>query len=1478
MPVEVGVGYVSIVPETRGFGRLLERQIAGEAARAGEAAGQQSGRGFLSGIGGAVKGGVVAVAAGAGALFAAGFAEAIEQDKSNARLGAALGLSEGESARLGKVAGKVYASGYGESIDQVNDALKGLAQNGVAAVNAPKRELAGLSKAALNLAETFDADVGESAAAAGQLIKTGLVKDGKAAFDLLTRGFQTGADKAGDLVDTVNEYSTQFRDLGLTGSQAVGLLTQGLKAGARDSDIVADALKEFAIRAKDGSDTTKAGFDAIGLSADKMAQTFAKGGPGAAKALDTVLDRLRAIKDPAKRSQVAISLFGTQAEDLQQSLFSLDPSKATDALGKVSGAAGRMGKTLHGSATQQLEVFKRQALQGVAEFAAKYALPAVQQFGSFLNTYVLPSARTVGGALVDVLVPAVKWTGEAFAGGIQWLKDYGAWLLPLGVAVGGLAVTMGASAIATGAATAVFSVYRGVILAASAVTRGWTIAQAALNAVMSANPVGLIITAVLALGAALYVAWQKSATFRSIVMGAWEGIKTAALGAWTGFIKPALDGLWAGLQKIGQAASWLWSTVLSPVFSFIGTAAKVLFAIVVVAVVTPMVLAFKAFGAVASWLWTNAIGPAFRAIGAVASWLYVNMIKPAFTLASLAFRALGAAGSWLYANAIKPAISAIGSVITWLYTNVVRPYISGAQQTFRALGSVASWLYHSAIQPAMRGIGAAATWLYANAIKPAITSAQMGFRLLGAAGSWLYRTAIKPAFDGIGSIASWLWTKALKPALDAGKKAVGMFGRSFETAKDAIGKAWGKVQAIAAKPVNFIIEWVYTKGIKKVWDSVAGFVGLDPLPKAPKLLAAGGTVGNGWGPAEPMQVSRPTAIVGEGNPRHPEFVIPTDPKCRGRARALWEAAGTQLMADGGIIGSAVDWIGGAARKIGGVVMDGVDFLSDPSKMWSKATAFIRDKVKQIGSSTWAQVLARVPGRMLGGLKDKIVEAAKKLFGGSSAAVGGSGVQRWSSVVLQALKLVGQPASLLPVVLRRMNQESGGNPRAINNWDINAKAGDPSRGLMQTIGSTFNAYAGKLRSRGIYDPLANIYASMRYALARYGSLAAAYNRPGGYAGGGRPQPNELAWVGERGPELVRFRGGETVYDHKTSLGMAAGLGVRGFASGTTGARARREVPGDLQSFTKSLTGSSSSIGKAAKSLAADLKAAGGAGRRLASTTDKTSSRLQSLAKSRDSVESKLTAATTAAADQKKSAADYLGLSNVGSPTSVAELITGMQSRQSTLKGFQAQIKTAQRKGVSQNLISQLVAAGPDSNLGQLVAGASAAQIKQLNALMKSGTALSTSYGNTLADAMYDAGSQAGRGFLTGLKAQEAELQKQMNKLGAGLVTSIKRSLKIKSPSRVMRDEVGEQTGAGVVAGMVRTLPQIESAAARMATAAVPAVVPVASAQQPARPAGLQRGDTLVLRVGEREFVAVVDERVDAGLSEVRRRGRAGAKGR
>lgn len=118
---------------------------------------------------------------------------------------------------------------------------------------------------------------------------------------------------------------------------------------------------------------------------------------------------------------------------------------------------------------------------------------------------------------------------------------------------------------------------------------------------------------------------------------------------------------------------------------------------------------------------------------------------------------------------------------------------------------------------------------------------------------------------------------------------------------------------------------------------------------------------------------------------------------------------------------------------------------------------------------------------------------------------GKGVQQWAGIALQVMKELGIPEQYLPNVLRRMNQESGGNPNAINNWDINAKRGTPSIGLMQTIGPTFNAYAGPYRGKGIYDPYANIYAGLNYAGRRYGpkhggflgGVLYAMGKPGGY---------------------------------------------------------------------------------------------------------------------------------------------------------------------------------------------------------------------------------------------------------------------------------------------------------------------------------------------------------------------------------------------
>lgn len=114
---------------------------------------------------------------------------------------------------------------------------------------------------------------------------------------------------------------------------------------------------------------------------------------------------------------------------------------------------------------------------------------------------------------------------------------------------------------------------------------------------------------------------------------------------------------------------------------------------------------------------------------------------------------------------------------------------------------------------------------------------------------------------------------------------------------------------------------------------------------------------------------------------------------------------------------------------------------------------------------------------------------------------GSGVEQWRGLATQALMMTGQYSQAnLDRLLYQMKTESGGNPRAINNWDINAKRGTPSKGLMQVIDPTFRAYAMPGYNKDVYDPLSNMLASIRYAVARYGTLSNAY-RGVGYAKGG-----------------------------------------------------------------------------------------------------------------------------------------------------------------------------------------------------------------------------------------------------------------------------------------------------------------------------------------------------------------------------------------
>ena len=192
------------------------------------------------------------------------------------------------------------------------------------------------------------------------------------------------------------------------------------------------------------------------------------------------------------------------------------------------------------------------------------------------------------------------------------------------------------------------------------------------------------------------------------------------------------------------------------------------------------------------------------------------------------------------------------------------------------------------------------------------------------------------------------------------------------------------------------------------------------------------------------------------------------------------------------------------------------------------------------------------GDVIGGAGNLGAAFAGALGSGASAPATGAmlgGAAQWSTQVIEALGLLGQPNSLLDGVLRRIGVESGGNPNAINLTDINAQQGHPSQGLMQTIPSTFAAWAGQFASLGITNPLANIYAGLNYALHRYGSIGAIdpLVRPMGYDKGGYLMPKGMGMNYGSQPERVLTPSNTRSFDRMIEM-AAAGKFPGGGASG------------------------------------------------------------------------------------------------------------------------------------------------------------------------------------------------------------------------------------------------------------------------------------------------------------------------------------------
>lgn len=907
----------------RGFGEEFE-----DAARRSsdpEALGEETGRRFGSGLRDSLKvaAGVAIAAIGeqAASKLSEGFASALDASSATAQFQADLGVTAEQSKKIGQSAGKLFSNAYGENMGEVNDAITSVIRNIDGMRDASSESLETMTARAITTGGILKADVGDVTKSVSQLLRTGLAKNAEEAFDLIVKGAQNGADANGDLLDTINEYSTQFREVGISGPKAMGLLAQATKAGARDTDTAADAIKEFAILSKEASNpAVAAAFKALGLNSKEMFTTFNKGGPEADVAFNRVIKGLKGIKDPVKQGQLAVALFGTKAEDLGDALYAFDPTTAVQGLGELKGATDKASDALGSTPQAKLTAFKNSLQTNITNVIANNVIPVMANLTNAFTT-----VGVSGGGIAAAAVPiigmgiAAKVTASAVGAvktGINGIKT----------AAGGIkSVAQGVGSLASG--------FRSADAASSAFSGRMGTIGGKLRTAFNGS-----VNAVKASGSAIANAGRAALT-ASVSFGR-AALATARSGA-ASALAAARTIAYTVVQKAAAAASRAWALAQVALNLVMSANPIALVVVAIAALVAAVVIAYRR-----STTFKNIVDAAFRGIAAAGKFMWDKVLKPIF-----------------------------GFIQRWVGTILVaafKVYWNIGKQVFAGISAAVKLAWDKVLGPIWR------------AIKSYIEKSLIpGFKLL--------MSVVRDVWNRIRSSISSGWN-AISGYFNRLKSAIGQVGTAFGRGASAIRSAWDKIKSYTKAPVNFVIQTVYNRGIVGMWNKVMGWL---HLPESMKLGTVPALASGGPMPVRPGVFNKPTAIVGEGNPRHPEYVIPTDPKYRGRARSLWQAAGghMQMLQFGGIIGTVKKF----ASKAVGLGKDALDLIANPGKIWDRLVSAL-PSAKGLATSPFGSAISMIPKKILDPAKDY----ALKLFKAFGDSFGGDG----QGVVKAALKYVG----------------------------------------------------------------------------------------------------------------------------------------------------------------------------------------------------------------------------------------------------------------------------------------------------------------------------------------------------------------------------------------------------------------------------------------------------------------------------------------
>lgn len=631
--------------------------------------------------------------------------------------------------------------------------------------------------------------------------------------------------------------------------------------------------------------------------------------------------------------------------------------------------------------------------------------PIMKSFGSGAWIGFSTTLKVIAEGLVTITSFAGKVASSitGISKQLGFLKVQQAAAKALGVAFGGL--------------VAVITTYKTVSLASTAVTKTFSAAQAALNVVMDANPIGLVVLAITALVGAFVLAYKHIKPFRDIVNKTGEAIKKLFTGKydWEKAFGKGLSKLGKSFQnfakKIPQFFKGVGKAIIKTIV--IGLALPVGIGITLMKpLIKPLQNSTKSLIKTVQKQWQSFskwLGKLFDPVAKLWNRVWNGWAR-IFSTVWKSLKKTASSGMKAIERLISPAVKAIEKV--WVTSwNAIASFFSGIWHTITSLGGNGMRMLHSTIAGPLNTISS--IW--------------------------------HSVWNSISSFFKGIWN-GIKQAAQDGMNGV----------------------------INVINAGI--GGINKVWSFFTGHgTGVKELGHV--HFAQGGTVhrhlsviNDGDDPDWKELVQTPDGNLFMSQERNWTGFLPEGTRVYSGAetRQIMNAVGVshyatggivgaQHFADGGIIGEGIDWAKGSLENIGSWLGDKFsaleDFLADPLKatkgLLEKATSGVYK-----GLGNFADVAHGAMDKLTQPIADWFKKGLEKLEAQFESGGASPDLIRAAAAKMH-VAISGADISHIMNVIKH---ESGGNARAVNNWDVNAKNGDPSKGILQFISSTFRKYA------------------------------------------------------------------------------------------------------------------------------------------------------------------------------------------------------------------------------------------------------------------------------------------------------------------------------------------------------------------------------------------------------------------------------------